>query len=218
MILSATLPVLALSLAAVTAAPNPNQRRAPVSIPLVRRTSGLPGKSPEEWGAIADFLKGKYAPGGSSSKRRSQSTIGMTNQNGDSSYFGRLSIGTPAQQFNVILDTGSAYVSQPAIHAFTANSVLVLFLATSGSPRATANNKALPKIPLSVEIPTAHRTRVAALQATHSTPPLPQHTNPSPDNFLLPMVLAKSPASSPATTSRWVVSPSRTKSLVSSTR
>ena len=115
MILSATFPVLALSLAAVTAAPNPNQRRAPVSIPLVRRSSGLPGKSPEEWGAIADFLKGKYAPGGSSSKRRSQSTIGMTNQNGDSSYFGRLSIGTPAQQFNVILDTGSAYVSQPSI-------------------------------------------------------------------------------------------------------
>ena len=118
MILSATFPLLVLSLAAVhdaNAAPNPNQRRAPASIPLVRRTSGLPLKSPEEWGAAAEFLKGKYGPGGSSSKRRSQSTIGMTNQNGDSSYFGRLSIGTPAQQFNVILDTGSAYVSQPAM-------------------------------------------------------------------------------------------------------
>jgi cathepsin D len=114
MVFSPTLPILALSLAVVhhvTAAPNPNQRRAPVSIPLVRRTSGLPGKSPEEWGAVADFLKGKYASGSTSSKRRSQSTIGMTNQNGDSSYFGRLSIGTPAQQFNVILDTGSAYVN-----------------------------------------------------------------------------------------------------------
>lgn len=114
MILSATLPLLAYSLAAVhdvAAAPSAKQPRAPVSIPLVRRTSGLPGKTPAEWGAIADHLKGKYAPGGSSSKRRSQSTIGMTNQNGDSSYFGQLSIGTPAQQFNVILDTGSAYVT-----------------------------------------------------------------------------------------------------------
>jgi len=114
MILSVTLPLLALSLAAVhdvAAAPNSKQPREPVSIPLVRRTSGLPGKSPEEWGAVADFLKGKYASGSPSSKRRSQSTIGMTNQNGDSSYFGQLSIGTPAQQFNVILDTGSAYVT-----------------------------------------------------------------------------------------------------------
>ena len=121
MILSATF--LALSLAAlheVAAAPSARQPREPVSIPLVRRTSGLPGKSPEEWGAIADFLKGKYAPASPSSKRRSQSTIGMTNQNGDSSYFGRLSIGTPAQQFNVILDTGSAYVTL----ALFANSVL----------------------------------------------------------------------------------------------
>jgi cathepsin D len=111
MILSAVLPLLVLSLATVhdaAAAPNAKQRRAPTSIPLVRRTSGWPGKSHEEWGAIAAQLKGKYGAGGSSSKKRSQATIGLTNQNGDSSYFGQLSIGTPAQQFNVILDTGSA--------------------------------------------------------------------------------------------------------------
>lgn len=216
--LSPTFPLLALSLALpalheVAAAPSARQPREPVSIPLVRRTSGLPGKSPEEWGAIADFLKGKYAPASPSSKRRSQSTIGMTNQNGDSSYFGRLSIGTPAQQFNVILDTGSAYVTL----ALEAHSFSNLFLETSGSQRLTANNKVLLRILRSVVvIQLAHPTHVPALQETHSTLPLPRHSNRSPGHSLSPMVRAKSPATSPVTTSPWVVSPSRTKSLVSS--
>jgi cathepsin D len=35
----------------------------------------------------------------------------ITNQNADSSFFGSLAIGTPPMPFNVILDTGSAYVA-----------------------------------------------------------------------------------------------------------
>ena len=35
----------------------------------------------------------------------------ITNQNADSSFFGSLAVGTPPVSFNVILDTGSAYVT-----------------------------------------------------------------------------------------------------------
>ena len=35
----------------------------------------------------------------------------IVNQNADSSYYGSLAIGTPPVSFDVILDTGSAYVA-----------------------------------------------------------------------------------------------------------
>ncbi|KAF9012063.1 hypothetical protein BDQ17DRAFT_1322016 [Cyathus striatus] len=41
-------------------------------------------------------------------KRSSSSDIAVTNQNGDVSYFGSVSIGTLPQPFNIILDTGSS--------------------------------------------------------------------------------------------------------------
>jgi hypothetical protein len=214
MILSATFPLLAFSLAAahnVAAAPNAQQPRAPTSIPIIRRASGLPGKSPEEWEAVAAFLKGKYGGASPSSEKRSQSTIGMTNQNGDSSYFGRLSIGTPAQQFNVILDTGSACV---CLYRFSADIFINLFFPeTSGSPPAPASSEGPPGIRMARA---AHR--VAAQQATRSLLTLPPQLSPPTTHLPSPMVLARLQARSQLTLSPWVASPSKAKSWVSSTR
>jgi hypothetical protein len=36
--------------------------------------------------------------------------LSLTNQYGDTSFFGSIAVGTPPESFNVILDTGSSYV------------------------------------------------------------------------------------------------------------
>ncbi|KAH9479681.1 Aspartic protease [Psilocybe cubensis] len=89
-----------------------------LSLPLTRR--GQPVRTPEEWGVWAknhrEGLEAKYGKHRQSQSRdvsgrvevRAAGTNLITNQNGDSSYFGSLAIGTPPTPFNVILDTGSA--------------------------------------------------------------------------------------------------------------
>lgn len=69
-------------------------------------------RSIEEWASLSASLRTKYT--GSSSKTRTDKralvTVSMTNQQLDTSYFGQIQVGTPPQPYNVILDTGSAYV------------------------------------------------------------------------------------------------------------
>lgn len=58
--------------------------------------------------SAAEHLRGKYGISRRSIRRATSSSISITNQNIDSSYFASVNIGTPPQTFNIILDTGSA--------------------------------------------------------------------------------------------------------------
>ncbi|KAI0081991.1 acid protease [Panus rudis PR-1116 ss-1] len=80
-----------------------------ISIPLSRRASLKQDFSPEKIAHAADHLRSKYGFGTTAKKRAGQSAaIPIINQKTDSSYLGTVSIGTPPQQFNVVLDTGSS--------------------------------------------------------------------------------------------------------------
>jgi len=62
----------------------------------------------EDWAkSLREGLISKYG-GKAASVRRSTGSNLITDQNGDSSFFGSLAIGTPPVSFDVILDTGSA--------------------------------------------------------------------------------------------------------------
>jgi len=84
----------------------------PIRIPLTRRSTLTPERAVE----AKTHLQFKYgfkqlsdAPTAGKRKRQGQTVgISIINQKSDSSYLGSVSIGTPPQTFNLVLDTGSS--------------------------------------------------------------------------------------------------------------
>ncbi|EST04675.1 Aspartic peptidase [Kalmanozyma brasiliensis GHG001] len=84
-----------------------------VSVPVYKRHGGLHPdirkRDPEttkKWALRqAEVMKAKY---GAVSPNQKRQTIGLTDVGPDSYYYAQVSVGTPAQNFNIVLDTGSA--------------------------------------------------------------------------------------------------------------
>lgn len=92
--------------------PQPRGFGEPLRIPLYTH-SKRNMKDPEQTRQFAnsqmDYVRGKW--GNSTVKSETlakRQTIGLTSVGQDLFYFGQVSIGTPAQNFNIILDTGSS--------------------------------------------------------------------------------------------------------------
>ncbi|KZV80212.1 acid protease [Exidia glandulosa HHB12029] len=83
---------------------------ASLSVPIHRRATSAP--SAERYQAMASHLRHKYGGGGSAasrmSRRQSSASVSLADLSLDSSYSAQLQIGTPAQTFSVIMDTGSS--------------------------------------------------------------------------------------------------------------
>ncbi|KAF8972676.1 aspartic peptidase A1 [Flammula alnicola] len=102
--------LLSLSLQTSAAPQADNAPNAPAGLSMSLKKRAPSPRTPEEWGIWAknhrEGLEAKY--GNTRHEKRGAGTNLLSNQNGDSSYFGSIAIGTPPKAFNVILDTGSA--------------------------------------------------------------------------------------------------------------
>nr|VWO95028.1 Aspartyl proteinase [Ganoderma boninense] len=92
------------------AAASPRHIPPPLHVPLTRRSSHRNAPI-ERFAAHADFLRLKYGyKSASALSKRAGETVGVNiiDQQADSSYIGQVTVGTPAQTFKVVLDTGSS--------------------------------------------------------------------------------------------------------------
>ncbi|KAH9001074.1 acid protease [Lactarius akahatsu] len=86
-------------------------RRDLLHIPVIRRNKARRGEEADttHYSAVLSGLRHKYNYDSPGALRRAQTTdIRITNQGADFSYFAQVNVGTPAQSFNLILDTGSS--------------------------------------------------------------------------------------------------------------
>ncbi|KAH7889011.1 aspartic peptidase domain-containing protein [Phlebopus sp. FC_14] len=104
-----SLPIVALALCHVAlAAPQPEAYADPIHVPIVRR-SVTPQDRVANLPKAMEALRTKYGFKQPNQKRDANTaTIPITDEQNDSSYSGVVSIGTPSQNFNLVLDTGSS--------------------------------------------------------------------------------------------------------------
>ncbi|VDC07600.1 unnamed protein product [Peniophora sp. CBMAI 1063] len=107
------LPVVLSLPALAVALPNLQSRQDNVHhLPLTRRTTHRIGQyvDLERIAKSRDFLQYKYGLKSSEGiqRRASEAGISVINQGGDTSYLASVSVGTPSQSLDVVLDTGSS--------------------------------------------------------------------------------------------------------------